>query len=154
MTNREILYALIDYYCEGGKRSQVEFAKKLGIMKQRLAGWLDRDMFDPFLIYERCPEISADWLLSGGKGSMLRPAPIKAEERGMIDIIYVQSRTIDRLVSMLQRAGKGAEKCVPQGPERYLRGDENPVQNMQNDDLKNPEGSELKMQNPPKRPLR
>ena len=31
MTNREILYALIDYYCEGGKRSQVEFAKKLGI---------------------------------------------------------------------------------------------------------------------------
>lgn len=38
MTNREILYALIDYYCEGGKRSQVEFAKKLGIMKQRLAG--------------------------------------------------------------------------------------------------------------------
>lgn len=150
MTNREILYALIDYYCEGGKRSQVEFAKKLGIMKQRLAGWLDRDMFDPFLIYEKCPEISADWLLSGGKGSMLRPAPIKAEERGMIDIIYVQSRTIDRLVSMLQ----GAEKCVPQGPERYLRGDENPVQNMQNDDSKTPEGSEPKMQNPPKRPLR
>lgn len=154
MTNREILYALIDYYCEGGKRSQVEFAKKLGIMKQRLAGWLDRDMFDPFLIYERCPEISADWLLSGGKGSMLRPAPIKADERGMIDIIYVQSRTIDRLVSMLQGAGKGTEKCVPQGPERCLKGDENPAQNMQNDDLKNPEGSEPKVPNPPKRPLR
>lgn len=154
MTNREILYALIDYYCEGGKRSQVEFAKKLGIMKQRLAGWLDRDMFDPFLIYEKCPEISADWLLSGGKGSMLRPAPIKAEERGMIDIIYVQSRTIDRLVSMLQGAGKGAEKCVPQGPGRCLRGDENLVQNVQNDGLKTPEGSEPKMQNPPKRPLR
>lgn len=148
MTNREILYALIDYYCEGGKRSQVEFAKKLGIMKQRLAGWLDRDMFDPFLIYEKCPEISADWLLSGGKGSMLRPAPIKAEERGMIDIIYVQSRTIDRLVSMLQGAEKGAEKCVPQGPGRCLRGDENPAQNMQNDDSKTPTGSELKVPNP------
>ena len=154
MTNREILYAIIDYYCEEGKRSQVEFAKKLGIMKQRLAGWLDSDMFDPFLIYERCPEISADWLLSGGKGSMLRPAPIKAEERGMIDIIYVQSRTIDRLVSMLQGTGKGTEKCVPQGPERYLKGDENPAQNVQNNGLKTPEGSELKMQNPPKRPLR
>ena len=152
MTNREILYALIDYYCEGGKRSQVEFAKKLGIMKQRLAGWLDRDMFDPFIIYERCPEISADWLLSGGKGNMLRPAPIKAEERGMIDIIYVQSRTIDRLVSMLQGAEKGTEKCVPQGPGSCLKGDENTVQNMQNDDLKTPNGFEPKIQNPPRRP--
>lgn len=148
MTNREILYALIDYYCEGGKRSQVEFAKKLGIMKQRLAGWLDHDMFDPFIIYQKCPEISADWLLSGGKGNMLRPAPTKAEERGMIDIIYVQSRTIDRLVSMLQ----GTEKCVPPGLEKGLKGDENTAQNAQDDDLRTQKGFELKLQNPPRRP--
>ena len=40
---------------------------------------------------------------------MLRPPPIKAEERGMIDIIYVQSRTIDRLVSMLGDVRKTPE---------------------------------------------
>ena len=118
MTNREILYALIDYSCEGGKRSQVEFAKKLGIMKQRLAGWLDRDMFDPFLIYER----------------------ICAEPHDRQACIHAPGD------------GKGDGKMCPQGPGRCLRGDENPVQNVQNDDLKTPTGSEPKVPRPPTRP--
>lgn len=48
-----------------------EFARFLGIKPQTLASWYSRNTFDIDLLYEKCPNINADWLLSG-KGEKLK----------------------------------------------------------------------------------
>lgn len=67
MTKRERLEALINYYASGNK---AKFARRLGITAQGLSTWLARDTYDTELIYTKCEEISAEWLLTG-KGNML-----------------------------------------------------------------------------------
>ena len=47
-----------------------DFAEFLGIKQQNLSAWHQRNTYDVYLIYEKCPEISAHWLLTG-KGQML-----------------------------------------------------------------------------------
>jgi len=42
-----------------------EFARFLGIKPQTLASWHSRNTFDIDLLYAKCPNINADWLLSG-----------------------------------------------------------------------------------------
>lgn len=63
-----MLEQLIEHYEEGNK---TRFAKRLGISPQGVSTWLSRGTIDYELIYTKCENINADWLLSG-KGSMLR----------------------------------------------------------------------------------
>lgn len=63
-----MLERLIEHYEEGNK---TRFAKRLGISPQGLSTWLSRGTIDYELVYIKCENINADWLLSG-KGSMLR----------------------------------------------------------------------------------
>lgn len=48
-----------------------EFARFLGIKPQTLASWHTRNTFDIELLYSKCVDIDANWLLSG-KGEMLK----------------------------------------------------------------------------------
>ena len=65
----EMLRQICEHY---GLKRNVDFAKFFEIseptafMRQK-SGYLDFEE-----IYRRCPEISSDWLLSGGEGPMLR----------------------------------------------------------------------------------
>ena len=68
MDKKGILEALITHYT-GGNKSQ--FAKILGVKPQTINTWDSRGTFDLELIYSKCEDISADWLLTG-EGQMLK----------------------------------------------------------------------------------
>lgn len=63
-----IIKELISVYC-GGNSSQ--FAQKLGVKPSTISTWISRKTFDIDLIFAKCENISADWLLTG-KGQMFR----------------------------------------------------------------------------------
>ena len=67
MSKKERLNLLIEHYSNGNK---TQFANKLGISPQGLSTWLSRDMYDIELIYSKCENVSAEWLLTGS-GPML-----------------------------------------------------------------------------------
>jgi len=67
MKKHEMIKAMISYYTDGNKAA---FARLLGIPPQTLSSWEVRDIFDAELIYKRCKDISARWLLSC-EGQML-----------------------------------------------------------------------------------
>lgn len=51
----------------------VEFARFMGLSEQNAYTWTKRSTFDLEVVYERCPEINPEWLLSRGeRGEMLR----------------------------------------------------------------------------------
>ena len=59
---------LVNHYTDGNK---TKFAGLLGIKPQTINSWILRGTFDAELIYSKCDDVSADWLLSG-EGSMIR----------------------------------------------------------------------------------
>lgn len=69
MTKPEMLKCIATYY---GLDKNVDFAKFFGITEQLAHQWLKKGIMNFEEIYKRCPEISSDWLLSGGEGEMLR----------------------------------------------------------------------------------
>lgn len=91
------LQKLILYYCGGNKS---KFAEKLGIKPQTLSGWETRDSLDYDLIFEKCENLSAKWLLTG-EGEMLESAPKKSSE---------DSKTISELLDRIERLS--AENAV------------------------------------------
>jgi bacteriophage CI repressor helix-turn-helix domain len=52
-------------------KSDTEFANFLGIKPQVLSNWRARNTFDTELIYTKCVDIDANWLLTG-EGEMLK----------------------------------------------------------------------------------
>lgn len=60
--------ALVSHYTKGNK---AQFANMLGVSAQTISAWIARKTFDAELLYAKCSDISAEWLLSG-IGSMLR----------------------------------------------------------------------------------
>ena len=67
MDKREILKSLIAHYA-GGNKSR--FASMLGITPQAVSTWEKRETFDVELIFAKCEDLNANWLLTG-EGPML-----------------------------------------------------------------------------------
>ena len=67
---------LIDYYSNGSKTL---FSKKLGVTPQTISSWISRNTFDKELIFAKCENINAEWLLTG-EGYLL-----KSEEEALKD---------------------------------------------------------------------
>lgn len=90
----------------GGSKS--EFARKLDVKPQTISSWIARNTFDTELIFAKCENISAEWLLTG-EGSMLNTTtleqpsntietPLDSTERSkMLDTISTQAHIIERL---------------------------------------------------------
>lgn len=79
MDKSQMVNELIAHYSNGNKS---QFASLLGIRPQTINSWISRDTFDTELIYAKCVDVSADWLLTG-EGDMLKeqrekPAAISA----------------------------------------------------------------------------
>lgn len=70
-----ILKELIEYYSEG---KNADFAQKLGIKPQTISSWMARNTFDIELIYAKCENLDANWLLTG-EGSMHRTPGVMNE---------------------------------------------------------------------------
>lgn len=66
-TKKDILNAIIRQYADGNKS---RFASMLGITPQAISTWEKRNTFDIELIFTKCENINATWLLTG-KGEML-----------------------------------------------------------------------------------
>lgn len=72
MTNEkgtEMLRQIAEYY---GITKNSDFAKFFGLSIQTSFQRFKNGFVDFEQIYEKCPDISPDWLLSGGEGPMLR----------------------------------------------------------------------------------
>lgn len=63
-----MLEAILSHYTNGNK---AKFASILGVSPQTISAWAARSTFDLELIYTKCSDISADWLLTG-EGAMLK----------------------------------------------------------------------------------
>ncbi len=66
MDKKGRLLRLIDYY-SGGNKS--EFARMIGVSPQAVNTWISRNTFDIDIIYSKCVNLSAEWLLTG-RGEM------------------------------------------------------------------------------------
>ena len=66
--NSLIINEIKSYY---GFKKDTDFANFLGIAPTTLASWHKRNSFDYELIFAKCEDIDANWLLSG-QGSMLK----------------------------------------------------------------------------------
>lgn len=65
---RLILNELIKFYSDG---KIGDFAKKIGVSQQTLSNWKSRNTFDPEIIFTKCENLSAEWLLTG-EGPMIK----------------------------------------------------------------------------------
>lgn len=63
-----MILKMIQYYSNGNK---AQFAALLGITPQGLSTWIKRDTYDIELVFSKCENISAEWLLTG-EGEMLK----------------------------------------------------------------------------------
>ena len=67
MEKTEMLEILVNFYSNGNKAN---FASKIGISPTALSNWFSRNSFDAELLYSKCENLSAEWLLSKGRGDM------------------------------------------------------------------------------------
>lgn len=63
-----MLNSLISYFDNGNK---AQFSKRLGISPQGISTWIKRNTFDSELIFSKCENINASWLLTG-EGEMIQ----------------------------------------------------------------------------------
>ena len=74
----EMLKQIAEYY---HITRNVDFAKFFGISEPLAFSRMKNGYLDYEEIYNRCPDISPDWLLSGGEGPMLRADRIEGAQR-------------------------------------------------------------------------
>lgn len=89
MNKTEMLQQIIANYTDGNK---AKFAAMLGITPQAVNSWEKRNTFDVELLFSKCKNISARWLLSG-EGSMFEKHAEKPTEN--YDIV-------DRLLKIIE----------------------------------------------------
>lgn len=69
MTKKDRLDEIIRYYSNGKPST---FAKFIGVAPSTISTWLARNTFDYDLLFAKCEELNAEWLLTG-RGEMLKP---------------------------------------------------------------------------------
>lgn len=72
-----ILNKIKDYY---SIERDADFSRFLGIKPQTLSSWHSRNTFDIELLYSKCVDIDANWLLTG-KGPMLKSNSLQLIDR-------------------------------------------------------------------------
>lgn len=97
-----ILNKIKDHY---NIKKDAEFARFLGITTANMYTWIKRSTYDASTILAKCPDISAEWLLTG-EGEMLKekpscqPTSTTSDENILInkllDMIAKQQETIER----------------------------------------------------------
>lgn len=88
MTKTEQLDQLVSHFANGVK---AKFARMLGITPQSLNSWYINKYIDIKKVFHTCPDVSADWLVTG-KGEMLKKdrLPVLQEGEKLIPLIKEQ----------------------------------------------------------------
>lgn len=84
MDKNERLEKLVEYYGNGNKS---HFAKMLGVKAQTINTWLSRSTYDTELIFAKCDNVNASWLLTG-EGNMLSSESEKEEKLPPVNQTY------------------------------------------------------------------
>lgn len=84
MDKNERLERLVEYYGNGNKS---HFAKILGVKAQTINTWLSRNTYDTELIFAKCDNINASWLLTG-EGNMICAKSEKEEKIPSVNQTY------------------------------------------------------------------
>ncbi|ELY1979196.1 hypothetical protein FPG87_02085 [Flavobacterium psychrophilum] len=94
-------------------KNDAEFAKYLGIPAQNLSKWKIRKTFDAELIYTKCIDINAEWLLTGN-GTMLKSeaiaVPIIQEDTGKTAMLERENAGLLRENAMQAKVIAGLER--------------------------------------------
>lgn len=69
LSKQEMMQKVLEYYRLYRNTDAAEF---FGVTPQTMFARMKSGKLDYEEIYEKCPDISPDWLLSGGEGEMLR----------------------------------------------------------------------------------
>jgi hypothetical protein len=100
-----------------GFTTNIQFASFLGIAPQTLNSWMDRNSLDYDLIYAKCVNINANWLLTGN-GAMLRDSsntsylPTSSELGSTLPPITAVHSERDALLSALREAMSAKDKQI------------------------------------------
>lgn len=99
------LEALIIKFANGNKK---RFASLLGISTLTITVWEARETFDAELIYQKLPDISAEWLLTG-EGQMLMSDRVKKDKNAVPQPLNKPVIDADRIreVPRQEEAGQG-----------------------------------------------
>lgn len=73
-----MILAMIEHYSNGNK---AQFANLLGITPQGLSTWIKRESFDIELVFAKCENISAQWLLTGNGDMFEKNNQTKSEKK-------------------------------------------------------------------------
>ena len=114
----EMLKQLADYY---GISKNVDFARFFGLSEPTAFNRLKSGVIDFEEIFEKCPDISADWLLSG-EGPMLRSereSMIASQnanigDRANQNISVVESKAIQEALQALAREQEALARAQEQ----------------------------------------
>lgn len=84
-------------------KKEVDFASFLGIKPQTLASWHSRNVFDIEILYEKCNDISPDFLFTG-KGDVKRLSSDREPENPYSKkIVELQEYKIENLEKELKK---------------------------------------------------
>ncbi|MCZ4317402.1 helix-turn-helix domain-containing protein [Aequorivita viscosa] len=86
MNKALMLDRIKDYY---SFKTDVDFAKFLGITPQVYSNWKGRNSFDAELLFNKCPELNSSWLLCGKE-------PMISDERKELQVNEAKSPYILR----------------------------------------------------------
>lgn len=118
-TRINIMKQIADYY---GLKRNVDFAKFFEISEPLAFNRVKTGYIDFEDIYNRCPDISAEWLLSGGQGPMLRSereSMIASQNANVGDganqnISVVESKAIQEALQALAREQEALARAQEQ----------------------------------------
>lgn len=101
MTKKERLEAIMAHYADG-KTSVM--ASKLGVADSTISTWLKRDTYDLELLFAKCENISAEWLITG-EGDMIK-SNINEDVIFFREQIRRKDREIDALYERIEELKK------------------------------------------------
>ncbi len=117
MLKSEMLECLINYYSDGNK---AKFSAQIGVKPQTVSAWITRNTFDAEVLYAKCSDISADWLLSNGTGDMLKSVNNTATANGNSSIAAINSNVTMESNEVLKERLKLMEELLAE-KERLIK---------------------------------
>lgn len=97
LSKSERLNALINHYSNGKKS---DFANLLNVAPQTISTWITRDTYDIELIFSKCKDVSATWLISGEGGMHSKPKLSQIKEDPLIMLLH-QLEDKDKIINSL-----------------------------------------------------
>ena len=106
-SKQRMLLSLIEHYTGGNKS---KFAKMLGISAQSVSTWIARSTFDAELIYSKCEDVSASWLLSGRGDMIVTGSNTSADAKQAIYDLTIENGRLKKRIAELE--GKKGGKTI------------------------------------------